>query len=39
MGKVERLPRSNEITIDPSSKPPGQPNIAILNWEKKGRNE
>lgn len=39
MGKVERLPRSNEITIDPSSKPPGQPIIAILNWEKKGRNE
>ncbi len=39
MGKVERLSRSNEITIDPTSKPPQQPVIAILNWEKKGRNE
>jgi L-ascorbate metabolism protein UlaG (beta-lactamase superfamily) len=38
MGKVERLPRSNEISIDPASKPPQQPIIAILNWEKQGKN-
>jgi L-ascorbate metabolism protein UlaG (beta-lactamase superfamily) len=37
MGKVERLQRSNEITIDPASKPPEQPLIAILNWEQKGK--
>ncbi|MHB1422166.1 MAG: MBL fold metallo-hydrolase [Gemmataceae bacterium] len=36
MGKVERFPRVNEISIDPASKPPEQPIIAILNWEKKG---
>ncbi len=39
MGKVERFPRSNEITIDPSAKPPEQPIIAILNWEKTGKKE
>jgi L-ascorbate metabolism protein UlaG (beta-lactamase superfamily) len=38
MGKVERFPRSNELTIDPKSKPPGQPIIAIVNWEKQGKN-
>src|SRR6185312_8897054 len=36
MGKVERFLRTNEITIDPKSKPPEEPIIAILNWEKKG---
>jgi L-ascorbate metabolism protein UlaG (beta-lactamase superfamily) len=36
MGKVERLLRSNEIRIDPASKPPEQPIIAILNWEQQG---
>lgn len=39
MGKVERLPRTNEITLDPKSKPPDKPIIAILNWEKTGRKE
>ncbi|HZV04075.1 MAG TPA: MBL fold metallo-hydrolase [Gemmataceae bacterium] len=39
MGKVERFPRSNEIALDPKSKPPEQPIIAILNWEKAGRKE
>jgi L-ascorbate metabolism protein UlaG (beta-lactamase superfamily) len=39
MGKVERMPRSNEITIDPTSKPPQQPIVAILNWEMKGQRE
>jgi L-ascorbate metabolism protein UlaG (beta-lactamase superfamily) len=39
MGKVQRLPRTNELTIDPKSKPPQQPIIAILNWEKKGQKE
>ncbi len=38
MGKVERSPRSNEITIDPTSKPPQQPIIAVLNWERQGKN-
>lgn len=38
MGKVERSLRSNEIRIDPQSKPPEQPIIAILNWEMKGKN-
>ncbi len=37
MGKVERLLRSNEISIDPTAKPPQQPIIEILNWEKKGK--
>jgi len=37
MGKVERFPRSNELTIDPKAKPPETPMIAILNWEKKGK--
>lgn len=37
MGKVERFPGSNEITIDPKAKAPAQPIIAILNWEKKGK--
>jgi L-ascorbate metabolism protein UlaG (beta-lactamase superfamily) len=39
MGKVERFPRTNEIAIDPSAKPPEQPIIAILNWEKTGKKE
>ncbi|HTU22834.1 MAG TPA: MBL fold metallo-hydrolase [Gemmataceae bacterium] len=37
MGKVERFRRTNEIAIDPKSKPPDEPTIAILNWEKKGK--
>jgi len=37
MGKLERLPRSNELSIDPKSPPPKEPIIAILNWEKKGQ--
>jgi L-ascorbate metabolism protein UlaG (beta-lactamase superfamily) len=37
MGKVERFLRTNEIQIDPKSKPPEEPTIAILNWEKKGK--
>lgn len=37
MGEVKRFPRSNEIAIDPKSKPPQQPIVAILNWEKKGK--
>lgn len=37
MGKVERLLRTNELTIDPRAKRPEEPTIAILNWEKKGR--
>lgn len=36
MGKVERFPRTNEIAIDPKTKPGDEPIIAILNWEKKG---
>jgi L-ascorbate metabolism protein UlaG (beta-lactamase superfamily) len=39
MGKVERLQGSNEISLDPSSKPPQEPIIAILNWEKRGQKE
>jgi L-ascorbate metabolism protein UlaG (beta-lactamase superfamily) len=38
MGKVERFLRSNEIRIDPKSKPPAEPIIAILSWETKGKN-
>jgi L-ascorbate metabolism protein UlaG (beta-lactamase superfamily) len=37
MGKVERLQRSNELIIDPAAKPPEQPIIAILHWEKKSK--
>ncbi|HTU90638.1 MAG TPA: MBL fold metallo-hydrolase, partial [Gemmataceae bacterium] len=39
MGKLERLPRSNELSIDPKSTPPKEPIVAILNWEKKGQKE
>ncbi len=39
MGKVERFPHRNEITIDPKAKPPEQPIVAILNWEKKGKKD
>lgn len=39
MGKVERVLRNNEISIDPKAKPPQQPIIAILNWETKGKND
>jgi L-ascorbate metabolism protein UlaG (beta-lactamase superfamily) len=39
MGKVQRFPLGNEIAIDPASKPPEKPIIAILNWEKKGKKE
>ncbi len=37
MGKVERFPLTNEIAIDPKAKPPEEPIVAILNWEKKGK--
>jgi L-ascorbate metabolism protein UlaG (beta-lactamase superfamily) len=39
MGKVERFLQTNEISIDTKAKPPEEPTIAILNWEKKGKKE
>jgi L-ascorbate metabolism protein UlaG (beta-lactamase superfamily) len=39
MGKVQRFPTTNELSIDPKAEVPKEPIIAILNWEKKGKKD
>jgi L-ascorbate metabolism protein UlaG (beta-lactamase superfamily) len=33
---VDKLLKTNQIEIEPSSKPPAEPRIVLLGWEKKG---
>jgi L-ascorbate metabolism protein UlaG (beta-lactamase superfamily) len=35
MGTLQKFPRTNELTIDPTAEAPREPIVAILNWEKK----
>lgn len=39
MGTVQKFKTSNELKIDPKTAPPKEPIVAILNWERKGRNK
>jgi L-ascorbate metabolism protein UlaG (beta-lactamase superfamily) len=33
---VDKMLKTNEIDIDPASKPPAEPRVVLLGWEKKG---